>query len=73
MGMNTRFSIHFHLLFACFLAANLHAEVKLPAIFGDHMVLQRGRPIVVFGHAQPAEAVGADALMGTFTSERCCQ
>ena len=42
------------------LASAAAADVRLPAVFGDHMVLQRDRPIVVFGHAQPTEAVTAE-------------
>ena len=37
--------------------AALHAEVSCPPIFGDHMVLQRERPITVWGQASPAEKV----------------
>jgi sialate O-acetylesterase len=33
------------------------AEVKLPAIFGDHMVLQRDAGVPVWGWAAPGEAV----------------
>ena len=33
------------------------ADVRLPAIFGDHMVLQRDMPIRVWGWADPAEKV----------------
>lgn len=33
------------------------ADVRLPAIFGDHMVLQRDVPIVVWGWADPGENV----------------
>jgi len=33
------------------------AEVKLPAVFGDNMVLQQGRPVPVWGWAAPGEAV----------------
>jgi sialate O-acetylesterase len=33
------------------------AEVKLPAIFADHMVLQRGVPVPVWGWADADEAV----------------
>ena len=38
----------FHLLFA---------EIKLPKIFGDNMVLQRSKPIPVWGWATPSEKV----------------
>lgn len=34
-----------------------HAAVKLPAIFTDHMVLQRGMPVPVWGKADPGEEV----------------
>lgn len=34
-----------------------HAEVKLPAVFSDHMVLQRELPVPVWGKAEPGEAV----------------
>ena len=33
------------------------ADVKLPAIFGDHMVLQRDMPLNVWGWADPGEEV----------------
>jgi len=33
------------------------ADVKLPTIFGNHMVLQRDKPIAVWGQADPGEAV----------------
>ena len=35
----------------------LHAHVKLPAIFGDHMVLQQGAPIPVWGWAESGEKI----------------
>ena len=34
-----------------------HAEVRLPRIFGDNMVLQRGKPIAVWGWANPGEKI----------------
>ena len=33
------------------------ANVKMPAIFSDHMVLQQGMPVPVWGMADPGEAV----------------
>jgi len=36
---------------------NLHAAVRLPAIFSDHMVLQRDVVVPVWGWADPGEAV----------------
>jgi sialate O-acetylesterase len=35
----------------------LRAEVKMPAIFGDHMVLQADQPIPVWGWAEPGEKI----------------
>ncbi|WP_221032128.1 sialate O-acetylesterase [Actomonas aquatica] len=37
-----------------------HAELKLAAPFGDHMVLQRGHPIPVWGWADPGAEVTVD-------------
>ena len=43
---------------ACLLLpAALRAEVKLPAVFGDHMVLQREMPIPVWGWDKPGTEV----------------
>ncbi|MDQ8205175.1 sialate O-acetylesterase [Pelagicoccus sp. SDUM812003] len=39
------------------LAANAQAELKLASPFGDHMVLQRGRSIPVWGWALPEQRV----------------
>lgn len=45
------------------------ADVKMPAIFGDHMVLQRDAGVPVWGWADPGETVtvtaGADKATGT--------
>ncbi|WP_368411299.1 sialate O-acetylesterase [Paludisphaera mucosa] len=38
-------------------AGPARADVKLPAIFGDHMVLQRSLPLNVWGWAEPGEDV----------------
>ncbi len=39
------------------IASATHAEVKLPVIFSDHMVLQRGEPVPVWGTAANGEEV----------------
>lgn len=39
------------------LAAGLHADVQLPTLFGDHMVMQRGLPIHVWGLSDPSEEI----------------
>ncbi len=43
--------------FALALASVAGAEVRLPHIFGDHMVLQRDAPLPVWGWADPGEEV----------------
>jgi sialate O-acetylesterase len=40
-----------------FFAAAASAEVKPAALFGDHMVIQRGMPVPVWGTADPGETV----------------
>ena len=42
---------------AIFIAADCHAEVKLPNFFSDHMVLQQKMKIKVWGWADAGEAV----------------
>ncbi len=44
-------------IFSLLAAAVLHANVKLPALFSDHIVLQRGKPVAVWGWADPGEEV----------------
>jgi sialate O-acetylesterase len=47
-----------HLLVAALaLASPSYADVQLPGIISEHMVLQRGAPVRIFGKAQPGEAV----------------
>lgn len=43
--------------FAALLGAPLGAAVKLPALISDHMVLQRGVPVRIWGSADPGEEV----------------
>jgi len=38
----------------------VRAEVRLPAIFGDNMVLQAGDPVPVWGRAAPGERIGIE-------------
>ena len=38
-------------------ASAAFAEVKVAAVLGDNMVLQRGRPVPVWGWADPGEKV----------------
>ena len=47
-----------HLLLVIFgFTANVSAEIKLPKVFADHMVLQRGQNVALWGWAEPGEAV----------------
>ena len=39
------------------LAISVHADVTVPALLADHMVVQRGLPVHVWGMAAPHEAV----------------
>ena len=54
-----------HSRFCCSLAAVLtiasaFADVSLPAIFGSHMVLQRGEVVPVWGFSEPNEKVAVE-------------
>lgn len=51
-------------LFVAGLAGPLRADVRLPKLFTDNMMLQRNRPIRVWGWAAPGETVRV-ALAGT--------
>ncbi|MBZ5619943.1 MAG: hypothetical protein LAQ69_14660 [Acidobacteriia bacterium] len=48
------------LLFLFVLAGALEAGVKLPSLISDHMVLQQGVPVRIWGTADPGEAVRVD-------------
>src|SRR5262249_39759233 len=45
------------LLFLALVPAGLFADVKLPAVISDHMVLQQDKPVRIWGKADPGEAV----------------
>jgi sialate O-acetylesterase len=52
--------ILFHLtfiLFTCTAGLHLQGAIELPAIFGDHMVLQRDKPIPVWGWSDEGQEV----------------
>src|SRR5947208_11130208 len=38
-------------------ASSARADVKLPSVIGSHMVLQRDRPLPIWGKADPGEEV----------------
>src|SRR5689334_6030619 len=51
-----------------FLSVALHGAVKLPALISDHMVLQRGMPVRIWGSAAPGEAVRVEFQGQTATA-----
>src|SRR6202035_5540584 len=40
---------------AVWLASSGYCQVRLPGIFGDHMVIQRSQPVPVWGWSSPNE------------------
>ncbi|MCX6905793.1 MAG: 9-O-acetylesterase, partial [Verrucomicrobia bacterium] len=44
------------------LATSARAEIRLPKIFGSHMVLQQDKPLTIWGWAQPGETVTVQFL-----------
>ena len=44
-------------LILALLAATAHAEVRLAEVFGEHMVLQRDRPVRIWGQAAPGRTL----------------
>jgi sialate O-acetylesterase len=53
-GLRVRFISSIFLLLLTF---SLHAEITLPKVIGNNMVLQRNQPVPIWGHALPAEQV----------------
>src|SRR6266567_1757024 len=53
-------------------ASALQAAVKLPAVISDHMVLQQGMPVRVWGTADPGEPVKVD-FQGQSVSVRAAE
>ncbi len=45
------------MVFALACGRTAKAEVKLPGVFGSHMVLQRQKPVIIWGWANAGEAV----------------
>jgi len=51
--------------FGCLTASG---EVRLASVFTDHMVLQRGKPVPVWGTAEPGEKVTVEFFGQTKTT-----
>jgi len=47
-------------LLLALLAATAQADVRLAEVFGEHMVLQRDRPLNVWGQATPGQTLSID-------------
>src|SRR5580765_2177408 len=55
---SARFAVSlFFLLLQPWIATRARAEVTLPSLLADHMVVQRGLPVHVWGMASPQESV----------------
>ena len=50
-------SLSFGAVLFCLLCSALRAEVRLPALFTSHMVIQRDKPVRVWGWSAPAEKI----------------
>ncbi len=48
-------------------AGALGAEIRLPAVIGDHMVIQRGKPVSVWGWSVPGETLTVSLAAQTAT------
>lgn len=57
--------IKFLILDCVFSSFFVQAQIKLPGIFGDHMVLQRDRPVAVWGWSGPGETIKVSFLQHT--------
>jgi sialate O-acetylesterase len=60
MSLLQRLAPTFSLLAVLGFSSAMCAEVKLPTILADHMVLQRDMPIRIWGMASPGEKVNVD-------------
>ena len=57
MHIDMKYFNNLLVLLFLFSSSGLMADVKLPAQFCDHMVLQRDKPVPVWGWASPAEKI----------------
>ena len=65
--------VAFFLTAAWLLPSGAIADVRLPHVFSDHMVLQRGMPLPIWGWAEPGESVRVqlgDSQADTVTDPR---
>ena len=57
------------ILLLVFVFASAKADLKLPAIFSDHMALERSDKTPIWGHADPGESVTIQMGEKTFTTK----
>lgn len=60
-------------LLTLFIAAPLQADIRLPKLISDHLVLQRDQPLPLWGYAAPGEQVTVrlnSAATGTVTADQ---
>src|SRR5947209_20381617 len=57
MKINKRFIVPAFALMLFSLPVASRADVRVPSLIGDHMVLQQGRKVRVWGTAEPGERV----------------
>ena len=62
-------ALAFVLAASCHTPSTSRAEVRLPKVFGSHMVLQREKPIIIWGWAAPGEEVTAKLGAETRTAQ----
>ena len=60
MKMNKAIGISFFIVVLFFFRSPVYAQISLPKVFGDNMVLQRGISIPVWGKASPGTLVIAE-------------
>ena len=56
-------------LLICVAALRSWAEVSLPSVLAEHMVLQRGIPVHIWGNAAPSESVAVEFRGATRTAQ----
>src|SRR6185503_14812808 len=57
-----RFQTRILLALSLFFAGSLQADVRLSKVFTDHMVLQQGQPVAIWGWAEPGEKVAVEVM-----------
>ncbi len=69
--MSRIFSLRMIIIFLVICSSSLQADVRLPSIFWDNMVLQRNKPVNIWGWADPGEQVSVvlDSVTATTAAD----